>query len=181
VARKVPDVVRKSDVAFVACRDDCIYLCSTLGGIGGLAACQELFRITGTSSLSGGVWHRRDGDMFRLLLISLLIFASCGPCMQPPPQPARPSNVEGWKDVYDKSSGVRYRAVLLLKKGETSDNGKFGVRVVDILEAKPCCGDPGPDCYRRARVQFYNPASGLVLCETESPSLSNGVIPVQML
>jgi hypothetical protein len=115
--------------------------------------------------------------MFRLLPISLLILASCGPCTQPPPpQPTRPVNVEGWKDVYDKPSGVRYRAVLLLKKGESSDNGKFGVRVVDILEAKPCCSDPGPDCYRRARVQFYDPANGLVLCEMESPSLSNGMI-----
>jgi hypothetical protein len=110
--------------------------------------------------------------MFRLLLILLLIFASCGPCMKPPPQPTRPSSVEGWKDVYDKSSGVRYRAVLLLKKGESSDNGKCGVKVADILEAKPCCGDPGPDCYRRARIQFYNqikaPSTVAQTCEESS-------------
>ena len=114
--------------------------------------------------------------MFRLLLILLLIFASCGPCMEPPHQPTRPSSVEGWKDVYDQSSGVRYRALLLLRKGESSDNGKCGVKVADILEAKPCCGDPGPDCYRRARIQFYNPADGRVLCEVESQSLGNSVI-----
>jgi hypothetical protein len=112
----------------------------------------------------------------RLFLIPLLTFTSCGPCMQPLPQPSRPSKVEGWKDIYEKSSGVRFRAVLLLKKGESSDNGTFGVKAVDILEASPCCGDPGPNCYRRARIQFYNPADGRVLCEVEVARQENHVI-----
>jgi hypothetical protein len=59
---------------------------------------------------------------------------------------------------------MRFRGVLLLKKGESSDNGTIGVRVIDIIEAEPC-GDVGIEYHRRARVQFFTPSDGRVLCE----------------
>jgi hypothetical protein len=52
----------------------------------------------------------------------------------------------------------------LLKEGESSSNGKTGVRIARILEAQPC-GDVGIEYHRRAAVQFFNPSNGQVLCE----------------
>ena len=65
----------------------------------------------------------------------------------------------------------------MLRKGESSDNGSFGVRVTEIHEANPCCGDPSPLCDRRARLQFFRPSDGQVLCEIESSDRGNSVIP----
>ena len=96
--------------------------------------------------------------------------------MQPPPQPTRPPIVEGWKESYDKESGVRYCAVLLLKKGESTDNGRFGVKVLDIIEAESCCGDRSSRCYRRAKFQFYRPINGHILCEFIVTETTNHVI-----
>ncbi len=92
----------------------------------------------------------------------------------PPPQPTGPVKVDGWKRTTD--DGVTFCAVLLLRKGESSDNGKFGVRVTDIIEADPCCGDPSPLCDRRARIQFFRPSDGRVLCELEPSDRGNNVI-----
>jgi len=65
----------------------------------------------------------------------------------------------------------------MLRKGESSDNGTFGVRVSEIHEANPCCGDPSPLCDRRARVQFFRPSDGRTLCELEPSARGNNVIP----
>ena len=98
---------------------------------------------------------------FSLLSTVALNYGGC--CRSLPPQPNRPANVEGWKD-FDSGSGFRFRAVLLLKEGESSENGKMGVRVTDIAEAEPC-GDVGIEYHRRATIQFYNPSDGRVFCE----------------
>ena len=112
----------------------------------------------------------------KLLLTSLLVLSavlrSCGPCTNPrPPQPVGPFKVDGWKET--KDSGVTFVAVLLLRKGESSENGKVGVRVTEITEADPCCRDSSPLCDRRARLQFYHPSDGRVLCEREISSPNN--------
>jgi hypothetical protein len=115
----------------------------------------------------------------KLLLTSVLLLSvflsDCGPCTKrPPAQPVGPFEVDGWKETRD--SGVVYVAVLLLRKGESSNNGKVGVRVTEIKEANPCCGDPNPLCDRRATIQFYRPADGRVLCELEPSDRGNNVI-----
>jgi hypothetical protein len=74
-------------------------------------------------------------------------------------------------------AGVTFRAVLMLRKGESASNGNVGVRVIEIHEANPCCGDPSPLCDRRARIEFFDPGDGRPLCEIESPNLGNTVIP----
>ncbi len=108
-------------------------------------------------------------------LLFLMLLSSCGRCTNPTPaQPTGPFKVDGWKRT--KDSAVTYCAVLLLRKGESSDNGKFGVRVTNIQEANPCCGDQSPLCERRARIQFYRPSDGRVLCELEPSAGANTVI-----
>jgi hypothetical protein len=96
------------------------------------------------------------------ILLCAIALSTGGCCRSLPPQPSRPDKIEGWKDFVD--AGMRFRGVLLLKKGESSDNGKIGVRVTDIAEAE-LCGDVGIEYHRRARLQFYTPSGGRVLCE----------------
>ena len=111
--------------------------------------------------------------LFVVLLLSVFI-SGCRCTKQPPPQPVGPFKVDGWKETRD--AGVTFIAVLLLRKGESSENGKVGVRVTEIHEANPCCGDPSPLCDRRARIQFYRPSDGRVLCELEPSDRGNNVI-----
>lgn len=115
--------------------------------------------------------------MKRLATIIPLTFClSCGICLKSPPdQPQGPFKVDGWK--MSTAAGVTFRAVLMLRIGESATNGSTGVRVTEIHEANPCCGDPSPLCERRTRIQFFDPGDGRPLCEIESASLSNTVIP----
>jgi hypothetical protein len=69
-----------------------------------------------------------------------------------------------------------YVAVLLLHDGESSSNGKVGVRVTNILEAEPC-GDVFSEYHRRATVQFFNPANGQQFCEVLATDKGNARIP----
>ena len=108
--------------------------------------------------------------------IALTLGLSCGPCLKSPPdQPKGPFKVDGWQ--MSREGGVTFRAVLMLRNGESASNGSIGVRVTEIHEANPCCGDPSPLCDRRARIQFFDPNDGRPLCEIESASLGNTVIP----
>jgi hypothetical protein len=108
-------------------------------------------------------------------LLSATLVTGCGRCTKSPwPQPDRPTQVDGWKQT--KDDGVTFRAVLLLRKGESSANGKFGVRVTDIIEGNPCCGDPSPLCDRRARIQFFRSGDGQILCELEPSDRGNNAI-----
>ena len=115
--------------------------------------------------------------MKRLATIIALTFGlSCGACLKPPPeQPKGPFKVDGWQ--MSTEGGVTFRAVLMLRNGQSASNGSIGVKVTEIHEANPCCGDPSPLCDRRARIQFFDPRDGRPLCEIESATLSNTVIP----
>ena|SRR6266404_4961067 len=113
--------------------------------------------------------------LLTVVLVSATLLMGCGRCTKsPPPQPSGPLKVDGWQRT--KDDGVKFCAVLLLRKGESSDNGKFGVRVTDIIEADPCCGDPSPLCDRRARIQFFRPSDGCILCELEPSDRGNNSI-----
>ena len=110
--------------------------------------------------------------------LSLVIFAASltcfnysGCCRPIPPQPTRPTSIGGWKDSASDST-FRFRAVLLLREGESSSNGNVGVRVTNILEAQPC-GDVATEYHRRATVQFFNPSSGHLFCEELVADKSN--------
>jgi hypothetical protein len=121
---------------------------------------------------------KRANTVSLMVLLVCASLSACGPCLRPPPpQPARPFKIDGWNKTHDKEAGVTYCAVLVLKKGESSDNGRIGVRVTSILEGDACCGDPAPRCNRRANVQFFRPQDNRLLCEMEVPDNSNSTIP----
>ena len=61
--------------------------------------------------------------------------------------------------------GVDTVGMLVLKKGEFSDNGKVGVRVVDIIAGDPCAGYGTLQSISRVKMQFYQPSQQRVICE----------------
>lgn len=110
-------------------------------------------------------------------LFALFLFGGCVPCRKElPPEPKRPTGLHGWNKYHDNQTGVTFCAELLLRRGESSDNGKYGVRVTQILDAELCCGDQTPRCNRRATVQFYRVQDNRLLCEMEVSDSSNSVI-----
>ena len=95
-----------------------------------------------------------------LFAAGVILYAGC--CSpQERVEPVRPDKVEGWKDSY--FSGVHSIAELVLTKGESSDNGELGVKVVDIIQPKPC--SEGYAAMPKVVLSFYRPSDKKVLCE----------------
>ncbi len=69
----------------------------------------------------------------------------------------------GWKESHQ--GGVHTIAILVLRKGESSDNGKIGVRVSDIIAADPCAGYGTLQRIPRVKMQFYDVHQQSVVCE----------------
>jgi hypothetical protein len=79
-------------------------------------------------------------------------------------QPDRLKNPSGWKEV-TAGGGINFIGQFVLKKGESTDNGKIGVKVLDLL-SKPCptftiCSEPEA----KAVLRFYRPSDQTVLCD----------------
>jgi len=66
-----------------------------------------------------------------------------------------------------------------LRKGESTENGKLGVKVVDIIA--PECRARFAEMPETAKVvlQFYDPSSNQVLCEATLPENSNARIDLE--
>lgn len=79
---------------------------------------------------------------------------------------ARPNHVQGWKEV-TVENGVHLIGRHVLNKGESTENGKLGVKLLDISPPITCQGlflwEP-PD--REAKLQFFRPKNNEILCET---------------
>jgi hypothetical protein len=101
--------------------------------------------------------------MFSLsFLVSACMILSVGCCSpQERAQQARPEKVDGWKDSY--FSGVHSIGEFVLSKGESTDNGELGVKVVDIIAPKPC--SDGYAGMPKVVLSFYRPSDKKVLCE----------------
>ena len=89
-------------------------------------------------------------------------------------QPQYPAEVRGWVD--DPFDRRLFQGPFVLRKGESTENVKLGVRVVDIIAAK--CSSRFAEFPERAKVvlQFYNPLSDQVLCEATLTENSNTAI-----
>ena len=99
------------------------------------------------------------------LYIALASFAGLirGCCSAKLPEPAHPGPVAGWKE--SQEGGVHSVGTLVLKKGESSDNGKIGVSVVDIIAADPCAEYGTLRSLPRVKMQFYQAPEKKVICE----------------
>ena len=77
-------------------------------------------------------------------------------------EPSYPNNVKGWKDYQE--NGVRQRGNFVLRKGETTDNGKIQIKVLDITAPDPR-SEPGTwSSLPKAQLEFVRLSDQKVLC-----------------
>ena len=77
-------------------------------------------------------------------------------------EPDRPDVTSSWKARTDV--GFTSIGFFVMNKGESSDNGQLGVRVIDILPKQCECMSCEPTL-PRVRIAFYQPSDSRVLCE----------------
>jgi len=94
-----------------------------------------------------------------LLAVAFVYAGCCSP--QERAQPARPEKVDGWKDSY--FSGVHSVGEFVLSKGESTEKGQLGIKVIDIIPPKPC--SEGYAAEPKVVLTFYRPSDGKVVCE----------------
>lgn len=89
-------------------------------------------------------------------------------------QPKYPKAVRGWVD--DPFNRGLFQGPFVLRKGESTENGKLGVKLIDIISAE--CKARFAEMPERPRVilQFFDPSSKQVLCEATLPENSNASI-----
>ena len=91
------------------------------------------------------------------------------------PQPTRPNRVTGWKDVRSEDV-VNSLGYLVLKKGESSDNGRIGVTVVDIIPPPKIWGIfKTREGNAKVVLRLFRPSDQQKLCEA---SFSEGGIDI---
>jgi hypothetical protein len=96
-----------------------------------------------------------------LTALSVSFLTAC--CREQVPQPNRPTDVRGWKE--SRSGAVNYICSLVLHEGESSDNGKIGVNVISIIPPDLCAERDSFLGTARARLKFFSPSDGQVVCE----------------
>lgn len=85
-------------------------------------------------------------------------------CCDPPTQPKHPGKVKGWLTTAERDESDII-AVLVLKKGEKSQQGSIGVEIVDIFPPEKPCAFDSIGSLPRTSIRFYSPQNGSTVCE----------------
>jgi len=112
--------------------------------------------------------------LFRFVTLSLLCFLTSGCCQlfsKEDPQPTRPNVTSTWTEQTDLF-GVRTVGFFVMNKGETTDNGRLGVKVIDVLPKECACMSCEPT-YPRVKIAFYRPSDNKILCEGEFQGIAS--------
>jgi hypothetical protein len=105
-----------------------------------------------------------------LSILLLLIFSSCSCDFDERfNSPERPSSAQGWKAFV--SNGVNVKGDFVMTLGESTDNGKYGLRVIELTPAK--CHILKEQELPKARIQIYDVKTQKTLCEDQfSPGVA---------
>ena len=82
-------------------------------------------------------------------------------------EPAYPKSVTGWGEREDR--GVRILGEFALKKGETTQNEKVQIKLLELIPPESCAAGGEFRAQARARLQFVRVADGRILCEDVFP------------
>src|SRR5687767_6665695 len=94
--------------------------------------------------------------IFRLPILILAVLGAAG-CCRPwqEPQPARPSQVVGWKR--SREGTVQILGQFVLNKGETTTGDKLGVSVMNISPLTDCLTPLQEPPAKEVTLKFFNP------------------------
>src|SRR5262245_37471055 len=99
-----------------------------------------------------------------VLALVMLSLSTGGCCTyEPRVEPAYPQSVSGWKERSER--GVRIRGDFVLKKGDSTDNGKIQVKIIDLIPPDPCAEAAAFQRNARARIQFVRLSDNKVLLD----------------
>jgi hypothetical protein len=88
-----------------------------------------------------------------------------GCCFPPRKEPPVPQDVVGWKDYQEGTT--RYRGRFLLRKGESTDNGKVRIKVLELVPPD-CMSDAGSyERLARVKLQFSSVSDPKLACSVE--------------
>jgi hypothetical protein len=73
----------------------------------------------------------------------------------------RPESVRGWEE--SQVGAIKIKGQFVLNKGDSVDNGRFGIRVVDIYPGR-CHLFDVPD-FPTTKLRFYKVPDQTVICE----------------
>ena len=100
----------------------------------------------------------------KLLSAGAVIITQLSGCCSSQPEMRtgpRPQNVRGWQE--SQVGAITVKGQFVLNKGEATDNGRFGVRVLDIHPGR-CHLFDVPD-FPTTKLQFYKVPDQTVICE----------------
>ena len=104
----------------------------------------------------------------RIYLVVLLLIAFCaaGCCLNASghTEPAYPNDGLGWKDFGSNSGGAVIRGRFVVRKGETTDNGKIQIKVLELIPPDRCAEAGAFNAQARVRFQFVRLSDHRVLC-----------------
>lgn len=78
-------------------------------------------------------------------------------------EPSLPDKVVGWKDY--KEGGGSFHGNFVLRVGETTDNGKVRIKVLELLPPSNCFDAGYESAQVRAKLEFSRVADSTVICE----------------
>jgi hypothetical protein len=118
------------------------------------------------SQIVRGHMRRRIMKVMCYVFSAMVVLLSSNCCseMRQLNEPERPSKVRGWDEWRD--GGTVIKGIFLLNKGESTDNGKTGIRLVETYPGKCGLFPFGEREYPKAKLQFYRVSDQAVLCES---------------
>jgi hypothetical protein len=114
-------------------------------------------------------------EMKSLFIAEMLLFTwMTGCCVDHHKEPSYPGKaVLGWKE-FARTGPLQTHGVFVLKKGESTDNGKIQVKVMDIIPNDPC-DPPGRVYLARVELQFTRLSDQKILCSDSYVERSTGI------
>jgi len=108
----------------------------------------------------------------KLILFVLVLAVWLSSCCPQRKEPPLPKDAIGWKDYQEGTTKLRGR--FLLKKGETTDNGKVEIKVWELIP--PDCPSEMGSFERQARVrlQFRSLSNPEIVCSDVFPEHGGG-------
>ena len=97
----------------------------------------------------------------KIVIALVFLLSSCAVYREEIDNPTKPTSIRGWQ-AYESGS-ITIKAEFVLKKGESTNNGRIGLKLVDLFPSDYHFFD-SPEL-PKVKVQFFLVSNQQVLCE----------------